>query len=156
MENHKINEYKTFVLHQNKRSCNGCTKCCDGLLIGNVNGHEMRPGVPCFYLKGQKCSIYETRPEYPCRNFECLWLSTPDLVPEEFWPGQTNIILYDRFSPEGNPYLAIHGKVSVEVLDWAVQLIQFNKRDSIMYEMGGYIKFLSASPKFIEEMTRSR
>lgn len=152
MVSHRLN----FIPAEFRRVCNGCTKCCEGLVIGNVNGHEMKPGTPCFYLKDHKCSIYETRPEYPCRNFECLWLSDPELVPEYFWPDKTNVILYDRFTPEGNPYLAIHGKISVEILDWAAQLIQFSKRDSIMYEMDGYVKFLSSSQNFIAEMTRSR
>ena len=144
------------IINVNKRSCNGCTKCCEGWLIGEVYGHEMKPGVPCFFLKNERCSIYESRPEHPCRFFECLWLSDPDLVPEEFWPKQSDVVLYDRFSPKGNPYLAIHvtnGKLSVEILDWAIQLIQFNKRESIMYEINGTVRFLSASQDFVLEMT---
>jgi Fe-S-cluster containining protein len=115
----------------------------------------MYPGKPCFFLKENKCSIYEKRPEYPCRNFECLWISDPELVPESFWPKQTDIILYDRFTPNGNSYLAIHitnGKLTAEVLDWAAQLIQFNRRDSIMYEINKEVHYLSADKNFVEEM----
>lgn len=36
------------------------------------------------------------------------------------------------------------------------RLYQIYKRDSIMYEMDGYVKFLSPSQNFIKEMTRHR
>ncbi|HZE61286.1 MAG TPA: hypothetical protein VE085_12085 [Burkholderiales bacterium] len=54
-----------------KRQCGTCTACCDGWVEGTIYGHEMKPGVPCHFRGEGCCTIYERRPEEPCRRFVC-------------------------------------------------------------------------------------
>src|SRR5690349_22796733 len=44
------------------RKCGECTACCDGWVAGTIEGHEMKPGTPCFFRGDHCCSIYERRP----------------------------------------------------------------------------------------------
>ena len=58
------------------RQCGTCTKCCEGHLVGTINGKEMYPGKPCYLLQiGKGCSDYENRPEEPCKAFNCQWIT---------------------------------------------------------------------------------
>lgn len=45
--------------------------CCSIYEIEKFNKPER---VPCSHLCDKGCSIYETRPEDPCRKFKCAWL----------------------------------------------------------------------------------
>lgn len=76
-----------------QRQCGECTACCDGWLIGTIYGHEMRPGVPCYFVRQGGCSIYEERPQSPCRNFVCGWAAADSPFPDSFKPDQTGVII---------------------------------------------------------------
>lgn len=77
------------------RSCDGCTKCCEGYLSATILGHRMDFGKPCFFKGNGCCSIYKTRPVNPCVNFKCEWLQDTS-IPRKFKPDVSNIILVKR------------------------------------------------------------
>lgn len=73
------------------RECNGCTACCEGWLSGEAHGHYFQPGRPCHFKCEGGCSIYEKRPENPCKTFICEWLVNPEL-PEWMKPSVSKVI----------------------------------------------------------------
>lgn len=76
-----------------ERSCGTCTKCCEGWLSATINGQEMFPGKPCYLVEiGKGCSDYKNRPYDPCKTFKCMW-KAETIVPEQFSPEATGIIL---------------------------------------------------------------
>lgn len=113
------------------KECGTCTKCCDGTLFGVVKGHKMYPGKPCFFLQNNKCSDYENRPMYPCKKYECLWLSDPD-VPDFMKPENANVIVdIEKF--ENTEYMTLtkcNEEYSKEVLNFC---IDYAKRKNILF-----------------------
>lgn len=83
------------------RTCGPCTACCEGWAEGEIRGHRMSPGRPCHFLAptprdpahGSPCSIYDERPESPCRRFVCGWLAQGSPFPEQFRPDLSGFIL---------------------------------------------------------------
>ena len=47
------------------RTCGGCTACCDGWVVGVLEGYEMKPGTPCHFRGDHECTIYDRRPAIP-------------------------------------------------------------------------------------------
>lgn len=91
-------------MYSTTRSCGECTKCCDGWLAGRVLGENMYPGKPCrFVASGIKCSIYQNRPEDPCKTYYCEWLIN-DEIPEWMKPSEINIIIDSSTDAEGNKF----------------------------------------------------
>ena len=78
-----------------KRSCDGCTKCCDGWLEGFVYDKRFFPGNKCHFVTCNGCAIYEKRPDNPCKNYRCQWLDNLDL-PEWLKPDVANVIITAR------------------------------------------------------------
>src|SRR4030088_1228403 len=76
-----------------QRECGTCTACCDGWMAGTIHGHEMKPGVPCHFVRQGGCSIYEQRPNSPCRSFVCGWVAQDSPFPESFRPDRIGVIL---------------------------------------------------------------
>lgn len=108
--------------NKNARSCDGCTKCCEGWLSATIHGEEMYPGKPCQFVDaGVGCKIYNKRPKDPCKNFACMWKVVDD-VPEEFKPSEIDVI-FTRYDIQGVPYLAAveaGSKLDSSVLSWFV------------------------------------
>jgi hypothetical protein len=77
------------------RACGSCTACCEGWLAGNIHGHEMKPGVPCHFMRPGGCSIYESRPASPCKTFICSWARAGSVLPDEFSPQRLGVIVID-------------------------------------------------------------
>lgn len=75
------------------RQCGTCRACCEGWAAGNIRGYEMFPGKPCHFLGAEGCTIYDTRPVEPCRNFVCGWLALDSPFPEEFRPNRLGVII---------------------------------------------------------------
>jgi hypothetical protein len=112
------------------RSCNSCTKCCEGYLSANIKGQEISLGKPCLFVEiSVGCKDYENRPSFPCKEFKCEWVR--DLyIPEEFSPAKTGVIfntvqisdiVYLNAIEAGNP-------ITAEVLSW---LFIKHKNDNI-------------------------
>lgn len=90
----------------NDRSCDGCTKCCEGWLVADIHGETMYPGKPCQYVEqGVGCTIYKNRPKEPCKNFACMWKAVED-VPLEFKPSEIGAIIH-RMEIDGIAYLNV-------------------------------------------------
>jgi hypothetical protein len=75
------------------RRCDTCTACCDGWLRITVRGHAVYPGKPCPFSSGHHCTIYETRPQDPCRAFICGWLAHNSPLPDWMRPDRAGVIL---------------------------------------------------------------
>lgn len=81
------------------KTCDGCTKCCEGYLTANIRGHEMFLNKPCFFLKeiNVGCGDYENRPTDPCKTFKCGWLQDDDnTIPDWMKPSLSNVIILMR------------------------------------------------------------
>lgn len=142
------------------RECGNCTACCEGWLEGEIYGYKMFRGRPCHFLGCDRCSIYEQRPEKPCRQFNCVWLVNAD-VPEWMKPELSKVIIkkceYEVFvDSEGGgraTYILANDlkikntasywsiiecgeTISGPVLDWLVQYC-LEKNQPIMYQVNG-------------------
>lgn len=120
------------------RSCGSCNKCCEGWLHGAAYDHKFWRGRPCHYLAGKACSIYENRPENPCKSFHCEWLRN-EHVPGWLKPDEVNAILVER-QKDGFSYLEINEageKLRAEVLSWAVMYCLENNLNLVYFINGG-------------------
>jgi len=137
------------------RSCGTCTKCCEGWLSGDIRGHKMYPGKPCFFVEiGKGCKDYENRPKNPCREFECLWLKNLD-VPEEFSPEKTGVIITWQTTEEGIEYLLLTrapSSPSAEMLSWAAVAAVVN-RLNLSWQIGEKTYWFG-NPEFSDYMQR--
>lgn len=101
------------------RECNGCTACCEGWLPGYAYGHYFQQGRPCHFKCQNGCSIYEKRPEDPCKNYRCEWLDNME-IPEWFKPNLSNVIITRRNWRDGY-YLEVceaGKKIDSTILNW--------------------------------------
>lgn len=107
---------------KNGRTCDGCTKCCEGWLTANIYGEEMYPGKPCQFVdEGIGCKIYKKRPEDPCKTFQCVWRAA-EFVPEQFSPKETGVIIVEQ-NIDGIPYLSAifaGSEIKTDMLSWLV------------------------------------
>jgi hypothetical protein len=83
----------------NERRCGACTACCEGWLVSPVI--PLRPGKPCLHKSAEGCTIYDTRPERPCRSFSCAWLLDDTSFPEVMRPDVSKVILSNVGEWEG-------------------------------------------------------
>lgn len=132
----------------NTRSCDGCAKCCEGWLSGEAYGHKFYRGRPCFYLN-KTCSIYDVRPEDPCRNFKCEWLSS-DTFPHWMKPNLVNMII-TRNELNGIPYFNIFeagSTLDIKTLSWIIEWA-VSTNNNIMYIIDGGVNRMG-SQEFLE------
>jgi len=123
-----------------KRSCGTCTRCCEGYLRGVAYGIPFYPGKPCHFLDiNSGCSIYENRPDDPCRVFECGWLSNPN-YPEWAKPNLSNVIFAQSKIDSHEYVYAIEsgGKMDIRTLSWAVAYMAWNKINFAWQYDGGW------------------
>ena len=78
---------------QSTRACGSCTACCEGWAEGEIRGHRMHAGQHCHFLTAGQCTIYEERPQSPCRNFVCGWLLPGSPLPDDFRPDRLGVIV---------------------------------------------------------------
>ena len=73
------------------RECGECTKCCEWPM-GTIYGHNFGGGKPCNFLKRkERCTIYDIRPESPCRTYQCAW--SQELFPEWMRPDKCGVLI---------------------------------------------------------------
>lgn len=53
----------------------------------------MKPGVPCHFVRDGGCTIYDERPDSPCRSFTCAWMQPGSPLPETFRPDRIGVII---------------------------------------------------------------
>jgi hypothetical protein len=137
------------------RSCDGCTKCCHGWLEGQAKGHKFYGGRPCFYIGKSGCSIYEDRPETPCKSYKCVWLGE-EVLPEWFKPDLINAIVTKR-ELNGVPYYDVveaGSTLQTKVLNWLVHW-SLNDNINIVYRIDGGEHWLG-SREFAEQKQRKK
>ena len=114
------------------RSCENCSKCCEGHLRADIklkDGRESWMGMrddkslsPCSFVQsGQGCQVYSLRPTNPCAIFKCDWL-TNEAMPESFKPNRSNAIFTTRTIRDIEYTMLIEAgrKLDSEVLSWAI------------------------------------
>jgi len=137
------------------RSCDGCTKCCEGWLSGKAYDHNFYRGRPCFFLN-KTCSIYDKRPENPCRLYECGWLKD-ETFPHWMKPDLINAIINKRFTNSGIEFYTVIEAGSIldsKTLSWLVQWA-LNNNKNIQYNIDGGGNNLG-SQEFLKEMNESQ
>jgi len=121
-----------FLPIVNERSCESCTKCCEGYLKADIKlkndktswmgpNDDITPHACSFLKPGIGCGAYEDRPVNPCVVFRCDYLTNPDM-PESFKPNRSNAIFSTR-TIKGVEYTMLieaGRKMDSEVLSWAI------------------------------------
>ena len=136
------------------RSCDGCAKCCEGWLSGEAYGHAFFRGRPCFFLN-KTCSIYDKRPESPCRTYKCGWIED-ETFPHWMKPDQINAIINKRFH-KGIEFYSIIEAGSIldsKTLSWLIQWA-LNNSKNIQYHIDGGVNNLG-SQEFMKAINESQ
>jgi len=130
------------------RSCDGCTKCCEGWLEGSAHGHAFYRGRPCFFLN-KGCSIYESRPHEPCRSYKCGWLDDIQF-PEWMKPDLVNVIINRARYNDIHYYVLVESGslLNIKVFSWMVQWALNNNQNLMYYIDGGMNRI--GSKEFLE------
>ena len=135
------------------RECGTCTKCCDGWLHGEAHGHNFWPGRPCHFVGEKGCTIYETRPDSPCKSYKCMWLQDETSIPEWMKPDKVNAILTKR-RINNIDYIELVEAGEVlrsDVLSWAIQYA-LNNELGISYQIKGFFNKIG-STEFLKANT---
>lgn len=113
-----------MIYTSKKRACGECTECCQGWLWGEAHGKSFYAGRPCHFVSEYGCSIYNDRPENPCKTFECSWLDdTVNTFPEWMRPDKCRVLLQPLTTKGGIKYIAANEcgeKIDSVVLNWLV------------------------------------
>jgi len=121
------------------RNCGLCTACCDGWLKIDVREHHVRPGRPCPFRADNGCSIYDERPQHPCREFVCGWLVPSSPLPDWMRPDRSNMImLASNFIWQGLPVdviVAVGVRPKQKALDWLMRFAA-ERRRCLVYQIG--------------------
>jgi hypothetical protein len=135
------------------RRCGECTACCDGWVAGTIEGHEMKPGTPCYFRGEHTCSIYERRPQRPCREFVCGWLQPGSPFPEDFRPDRLGVmIIQKRWRGREAYLLRSAGRDPDEGLIRWMQAFSERTGRPFFYELGGE-RYGFGPPDFQAEMS---
>ena len=112
----------------------------------------MKPGTPCFFRGEGCCTIYERRPQEPCRNFICGWLKEGNPFPEEFRPDRLGVMVLPVKWRGNEAYiLRSAGRDPDEaLLAWMREMSLRTKRP-FFYEVAGE-RFGFGPPEFQQEM----
>ncbi len=129
------------------RSCDGCTKCCEGWLVANIYGFEMNPtDGACKFLAKHGCGIYPIR-EPLCKNFQCDWKENTR-IPLNMKPDISGVII---MSKRKNNFIyqtmVVAGEVKEYVYDWAKEQAEMGK-NIIGYTNQGKFAIFSNNKEF--------
>lgn len=135
------------------RKCGECTACCDGWVAGTIEGHEMKPGTPCFFRGEHCCSIYERRPQHPCRDFVCGWLQPGSPFPEDWRPDKVGVMVIPmRWRGRDAYVLRSAGRdPDPEMIRW-MEAMSARLERPFFYEVAGE-RFGFGPPEFQQEMS---
>jgi len=137
----------SIIIETVGRSCNGCTKCCEGWLTANIYGFEMNPtNGACRFLAKIGCGIYPVR-EPLCKNFQCDWKENSSL-PENLKPDKCNAIIMTKRLGDYRYYrIVTAGIVKKHVYEWAEEQAQIGKH-SVVYDINGGLIIYSNDSTF--------
>ena len=135
------------------RKCGECTACCDGWVVGVIEGHEMKPGQPCHFRGDGGCTIYARRPQYPCREFVCGWLQPGSPFPDDFRPDRLGVMVIQMRWRGRDAYLlrSAGRDPDEQLLDW-MRAFSIRSQRPFFYEIQGE-RFGFGSPEFQAEMS---
>jgi len=138
------------------RTCGECTECCTGTLQGEVRGYKFDKNSPCFFLKENKCSIYESRPDHPCKNYSCMWLNDIS-IPDFMRPDISKVVLtkrsvdnFDYIEAEEAARKIMSAETLANVINFAVQTKQ-----NLVYRVSGRLRWFG-DPEFINFMDNQK
>ncbi len=116
------------------KECGTCTKCCEGWLTANINGIDIYPGKPCFFIEiGKGCTIYKDRPENPCKSFQCGWKQIENM-PDEFKPENSGVIMHWNNILNGFWVISkAPNNPTVDFLSWAIIYAKSNNNNILWY-----------------------
>lgn len=135
-----MNEELEQILEKTARKCGSCTECCKWL-EGEVYGYSFYPGNPCQFLGECGCSIYEDRPDIPCKSYQCVWLSNKG-IPEWMRPDLSGVIICAKkwnYYDEERIYFEVFEtgrKIDSEVLAWLFDAHLNTKMPMVIYISG--------------------
>jgi len=134
------------------RECGTCTACCDGWVIGTIRGHEMKPGMPCHFRGLGCCTIYDKRPDNPCRTFVCGWLAPASPFPDAFRPDRLGAMIVPTHWRGRLAYILVAAPRDPDeaLLAWMREL-SVRERIPFFYEQRGE-KLGFGPPEFQQEM----
>jgi Fe-S-cluster containining protein len=139
-----------FYIDSIGRSCNGCTRCCEGWLTTKVFNFEIGPEQgPCRFLGKGGCSIYEQRQYDPCQTFQCGWKENTS-IPEDIKPSKSNVILLLRYIAPYHFYRMVKcGEPLDSTYAWAKEYAR-NGGHLVGYDKGNNLQIFSEDRKFRE------
>ena len=112
--------------------------CCQGWFSGSAYEHTFHAGKPCHFVCEKGCSIYNERPEVPCKSYTCAWLIDSDF-PEWFKPNLSKVICtWKEWKPE-NYYLEVREcgeKIDSKILSWLFMKYE-NNHYNFVYQLDG-------------------
>jgi len=119
------------------RTCDGCTQCCRGHVVGQAHGHEFSLGKPCFFVGDKGCSIYDDRPVDPCQSFKCEWLGS-DYLPMWMRPDLSKVIVVRTQYADGEWIELVEAgqKMDSAVLSW-ILIWAANNKQNVRYLVDG-------------------
>jgi hypothetical protein len=138
------------------RACGSCTACCDGWLRIEVRGHKVQDGRPCPFRSGHACAIYQERPQHPCREFVCGWLTAKSPLPDWMRPDKSDLIMLAEDSVwRGLPVdvaVAAGRRPKRKALQWLMGFSAANRRLLIYQTDGEWFAF--GPPEFQADVSR--
>ena len=100
--------------------------------------------------------VHEDRPEQPCKNFKCVWL-TDKTIPEWLKPNLSGALLATE-TLNGIKFITVKetGKqLNVSVLSWLIHAQQTGIITNMRYELDGGWNFIG-TPEFMKMMLGSK
>ena len=119
------------------RTCDGCTKCCEGFVTAQIYSYTMDIGKPCRFKGNKCCTIYDYRPTDPCKIFNCEWKRGN--LPLDWKPNKIGI-MSASYNYQGKKFIAIieaGSKHDQKVIDYYQKLYDEGKIDNFMYVQDG-------------------
>lgn len=138
------------------RECGDCDVCCSGVLTGVAHGIKFYPGRPCHFNNKNGCAIYPTRPDNPCKAFQCSWLADDQgIFPEWLKPNLSNVLIVPRYYGKNKDkiYLKIiecGQPIKPEVLNWFFNFCLTRNFPIYIQVNGGWNYY--GNTEFIEQM----
>ena len=131
--------------------------CCQGWLYGVSYNHLFQPGKPCHFLCESGCSIYDNRPEDPCKSYRCAWLMD-SFLPEWFKPNLSKVICTWREWKNNENYLEViecGEKIDSSILSWLFIQHLNGHLPNFTYKLSGGFNVVGSS-EFLEYMNVRR
>lgn len=141
----------------NTRKCGDCSACCTGALSGTVYGYTYYKGRKCHFLGSSGCSIYEDRPENPCKSFECNWLIDLN-IPEWMKPNESGVILLNKTYLDFEYLMVVETdiKLKAEILSWLFMEYLNDRIGNFVYELNGGLNYVGSNMFIIALMMRDK